>query len=315
MTSLFDKLDKESNQSLLRVLAYGMPKAKKTWWALAAAEAGYNVLDLDGDDGWQIGKYLSEAAQKRIEVIEARDRLGQPVFAPFVVQALKRLKFGWNPASNKFDNLGREDGTLQIDLREFTQNDVLILDSWTAFVQSLYVQYAKEQDIDLTDATKTDWDGYNWCGALALWTADVLVSLPCHVIVIAHGTVYEKRSKDGKSVISQKRQIKSTSGPNAMQLPAKFSDILYFYPKGSAFKIDVKVEEEADGGSRSVPPGTYNWDDLSFERLIEYSNIPKPPADHPKFDFSKTVSTAKPKLGTKPAVINPAAKPSVSLRR
>ena len=35
---------------LLRSCAYGQAKRRKTWWAMTAAEAGFNVLDLDLED-------------------------------------------------------------------------------------------------------------------------------------------------------------------------------------------------------------------------------------------------------------------------
>ena len=171
------------------------------------------------------------------------------------------------------------------------------------------LQYAKENMIDMSVAEEGDdkWGYYRWAGALSTWAMTQLCGLSCHVVVIAHTDVYEKRSKDGKKVEWSKRQIKSTSGPHAMQMPAKFSDILYFYQKGTAFKISTKGNEDADGGSRLIAPGDYNWDALQFKDIIKSAMLPLPPKDNPLVDYSLAV--AKSKVGTKSGLVTPVAKP------
>ena len=215
------------NDMLLRLLCYGPAKSKKTWWIGKAAEAGYNVLLLDGDNGWHILKQIKPEAQKRIQVVNVMDELNQVIFAPMLTRLMKTGKIIWDEKAKK-TQFQTNENCISIDLTKLTANDVLVVDSWTALVTSLMWQFAKENTIDLSEADKNDWDFYGWAGRLSLWVASRLTALPCHIVVIAHATMYEKRSKDGKKIISQKRQIIGTSGPNAMQMPSKFSDILYF---------------------------------------------------------------------------------------
>ncbi len=314
MASVNEKL--QINDGLLRTLIYGPGKAKKTWWCGMAAEFGYNVLLFDGDNGWQILSHLTPTAQKRIQIISMQDKLGKAVFAPSLVLLLKRLQCYWSEETKEFKNLQPDASCINIDLRKLGQNDIVVIDSWTAFVNSLIIQYSTEQNIDLSDAEKVDWDGYRWTGHLALWALNVLVSLPCHLIVVAHVDVYEKRSKDQKSIEWQKRQIKSTSGPNAMQIPCKFGDVLYFYPKGSAFKIEAKGDENEDGGSRIIVPSTQNWETLQFIDIIKMGNIPMPPKNNPLIDYSfgSTIAKTTPIVAPVKPVIVPKKSPVATLK-
>jgi len=320
MTQLDTRL--EEQDMLLRILEYGPAKSKKTWWIGKAAEAGYNVLFLDGDNGWHILKQIKPEAQKRIQIIDARDKLGQPMFAAFLTSLLKRGKIVWDNKARKIENIKPNENCIAIDLNKFGQFDIVVIDSWTALARSLMLQYAKEHMIDLTDADDQDedkWGYYRWAGTLINWLATQFTALDCHIAVIGHADQYEKRSKDGKSVIFSKRQVKSTSGPNAMQLPSQFSEILYFYPKGKAFKIDTFGTDEADGGSRLIAPGTYNWDALQFVDLIKVAGLPLPDKSHPLIDYSLPTTTTKRaqasgEAATAKPIVKPVAKPIAKVK-
>ena len=301
----------ENNDMLLRLLNYGPAKVKKTWWVGKAAEAGFNILLLDGDNGWHILKQVAPEAQKRIQVVNLMDELNKVIFAPTVVRLLKKGTLFWDEAARKSSAFNPPETAMSIDLNKLGPYDILAVDSWTALVTSLMWQFAEENSIDLSEADKNEWDFYGWGGRLALWCVSRLMALPCHVVVIAHATIYEKRDKSQKKIISQKRQIISTSGPNAMQIPSKFSDLFYFYAKGSAFKIEAKGNEEQDGGSRIVPPGIYNWDDLQFADIIKMAGLQLPPADNPFIDYSIGNAPAKPVAG---GLIKPAVKATASLK-
>ena len=43
--------DDRKRKGLLRALVYGPPKSRKTWWVTKLAEAGFNVLLCDIEDG------------------------------------------------------------------------------------------------------------------------------------------------------------------------------------------------------------------------------------------------------------------------
>jgi len=307
MAQLNDKLGE--GKMLLRVLAYGPAKSKKTWWAGKAAEAGFRVTLLDGDNGWQILKNISPEAQSRIQVVDVVDTFKASVFAVALTQFLKDGKLVWNEKLGASSKMQPANATAIIDMENMDVNDVLIIDSWTALVWSLVLRYSKENGIDLTDPEKADREFYSWGNSMVKWMLNQIQSLPCHVIVIAHSTVYEKYEGKGKSMklVMQRRQPISTSGPNAMQMASKFSDILYFSVKGSAFKIDVDGDNDKDGGSRGLPPKMYDWEALQFKDLCAAYGIPLPsgavpiqsakPVDQPKSTGGVIPDTTGKKLG------------------
>lgn len=262
----------------LRELIYGPPKTKKTWWAARAAEAGYNVILIDGDDGTHIIKNVDAKAQERIFLVDAVDKLNASVMALFMVNLLKGNPFVWDETRKErilsVTNAKVESSHISIDVSKLTMNDVLVLDSWSALVWSAAFRYSKENSIDLSDAGKTEWEGYRWCGSLLNWMLAQMAALPCHVIVIGHADVWEKKKKDGKTTEFQRTQPKSISGPHGMQLAKHFSDVLFFKIVGSSYKIDATATSDRDGGSRNLAPKSYNWDELSFADLIKASGLP-----------------------------------------
>lgn len=268
-------------QMLLRVLAYGPAKSKKTWWAAKAAEAGFRVTLLDGDNGWQILKQIAPEAQSRVEVIDLVDTFKASVFALALTQLLKDGKLVWNENTGTSARMNPDKATATLDLELMNHEDVLVIDSWTALVWSLVLRYSKENAIDLTDPEKADREFYGWGNSMVKWMLNQLQSLKCHVIVIAHATVYEKYTGTGKNLklVMQRRQPISTSGPNAMQMASKFSDVLYFSVKGSSYKIDADGDNDKDGGSRGLPPKMYNWEELQFKDLCAAYGIPLPSGD------------------------------------
>ena len=319
----------QAADTLLRIMIYGSAHTKKTWWAGKAAEAGYNVLLLDGDDNWHILRQIKQAAKKRIQVVDMSDERGRPVFAEALARLLKDGQLIWDEKAKKSAKLSPNANCILINLDKLNTNCVVVMDSWTAFCTSLMLQYAKENMIDLSIAeedTEDKWGFYRWGGALASWVATQLCALPCHVIVVAHVDEYGKRGKDsrGKSiVVSVKRQIKSTSGPHAMLLPAKFSNMPYFYQKGTASKISTKGTEEADGGCALFPPAEYNWDALQFKDFITAAGLALPKADNPLVDYNlPTDSTTKKQtplqnsgspLSAKPGLVKLVSKPTAKI--
>lgn len=281
----------ESDETLVRVIEYGRPKTKKTWWAGKAAEAGFNVILLDGDNGFHILKEIPETIRNnRIVRVNCVDNIGDPVFAPFTIKLLKNKKILWND-SKKIEQLGfaglEEDcNYMYLDLRKLTKNDVLVLDSWSQYCVSLNLRFAKENNLDLTAANKWEWDGYAYSGMLVDWTLNSLMSLPCHVVVIGHETTYEKYRGTGRNrqLVSTTIVMRSTSNPKAMTVPAPFSDTLYFFSVGSSVKIDTRAEDGRLGGSRAIPPAVYDWDKLQFTDVCKAYNISIPGNPEREYD-------------------------------
>lgn len=295
MANLATKLNEHN--MLLRILAYGSAKTKKTWWAGKAAESNFNVLILDGDDGWHILKNIDPKYHNRINVINMVDTHKVPTFCLGATQLLKEYKLVWDEEKKCSSKLQPNANCIYPDLSKLTHNDVLVLDSWTALCWSLSFQYAKENGLDLSDAQKSEWDGYGWSGRLATWVLNQLQAVPCHVIVIAHQTMYEKRSKDGKTVEMQRQQILSVSGNHAMTVPSKFSDILTFSQRAGIFKISSIGDWDKDGGARVVPPNVYDWDKLQFVDVVKLAGNTVPDETNTYLDLKTPFSQpAKPQL-------------------
>jgi len=267
-------------ETLLRLMAFGPGKTRKTWWAGTAAEAGFNVILLDSDDGCAILKNLSPAARKRIYRVNIGDTKKRAVAAEFMTWFCKMPSIFWNETDQK-RMIKPDVNCIQLDWARFDRNTVVICDSYSALCWSLALRYCIENQIDLADASKTEWDGYRFCGQLATWMLGQLHTLPCHFILIGHQEVYEKYVGTGRDrkIDWTRTQMKSVSGPHAMTIAKGFDEVLYFTIQGSSVSIDLRPEKDRDGGGRVIPPGRYKWEDLSFKEVCKLASIPLPPAD------------------------------------
>jgi len=278
---------------LLRLLCYGPAKVKKTWWALNAAKAGFNVLLLDGDGGSQIISQIEKQYISNINIIDIVDKQNMPVMCEFITRFLTGNPFIWNETQKDIlliaAHAKAEHSYYIIDTSKLTHNDVVIIDSWDALTWSLAWRWYKENGlkVEAAEHAKTSdklWPGYRWSGAMASWALKQIKALSnnCHVIVVGHQSVYEKRHDEiingkTKQIIDWSRmQVKSTSGPHGMELAQAFTDIPYFGVNGSRFTIDTRVEKDRDGGCRVIPPGIYRWEDLQFGDIIEMAGIKRP---------------------------------------
>lgn len=296
-------LEEEFENLNLRILAYGPSKARKTWWACTAAEAGFNVILLNADNNISILKNLSPEAKKRIAVVNIHDSLTDPCCSVFLTMFLSGRKFVWDNKARKIvtpmSKVNIEHPHFVIDASKLDSNTVLILDSWTRNAHSLFVRYCKENKINMSKAEEADnrWEGFRYTKALAEWQLNQLQDLGSHVITIGHQSNYEK-SRDEKSSDGRIRKIVewsrvqpiSTSGPAAMLLSNHFSDVFYFEISGEMTRIDTTPSKNRDGGSTIVPPGKYDFNPkqssssryLDFAKLCEFANITLPGSSVPE---------------------------------
>ena len=270
----------------LRILAFGPAKVKKTWWAVKAADAGFNVLLLDGDDGSQILTQVAKESLERIHVINIVDKQEMPVMCHFLTRFLKGDPFMWEEEDKTIllrAASAKQDCSYYIfDPSKLTTNDVVIIDSWSALCWSLAWRWYRENNVKVDDADQaktSQWNGYRWSGAMASWMLKQIKTLNCHVIVIGHQSVYEKRHDEViggkiKQVVEWSRtQAKSISGPHGLELAKEFSEVLFFSVNGSRFSIDSKSYKDRDGGCRVIPPKIWNWDELQFGDIIKMAGI------------------------------------------
>lgn len=295
--SLFDIEESADEPLLLREGFYGAYKTKKTWLAGTAAEAGFNTILIDSDHGYHIlQKQLSPAAKKRLTIFKAHDLPKRAAAAEFLIALAKNNKVMFDTKTQRvvYSQAKATPTTYVLDIQKhLSPTTVLIVDSWTAICRSLALDYIISNNIDIAQSQEDRkkggqiMDQFGWTGALATYIMNFLVTLPCHLIVIGHRTVYEKRSKDLKTVEFTRTQFVSTSGPHGMTLGDKFSDIFYFENISSTLtKIDTRADTDRDGGSRIIPPASYRWEDLQWINICQYAGIPLPPPDLPYLDFT-----------------------------
>lgn len=298
-----------------RIFAYGVEKSKKTWWACRAAEAGYNVLLLDGDDGAHIVQQLPMEARRRILIVDVVNTTTRAVFTAFLAMFCRPgNKFVWDEQTKAASPVMRDTthSFIEFDASKFGDNDVIILDSWTALAFSTRFQYALEHKIDMTKADRTDWDGFGFEDRFLDYIVNFIHTVPCHVIVIGHSTIYEKRSKDQKTVVSQTTQPISSTGPNAKKLGKHFADILYFEKYGDQIQINTAGDTDRVGGSRNIAPSRIKWEDLAPQDIfakLGYKGDPSKPMLGAKWLRRGTVQEApgaRPTIGIAATIAAPA---------
>lgn len=264
----------------LNVMIYGPSQTKKTLWAARAAEAGYDVIFLMGEQNYGILRLLSPEAQKRVTIIRCWDTAESSVFGGVVGTLTKQLHGVWDDDANRFAHIPPDSAHNHIILRlkQLTTNTVLVLDSLSALAESIIRNVAKKLNVDLTEGERAgDVRGfYSGPGIIMQNVFNIFPNLPCHFICIAHSVLIEQKRKDladpKKEIITGYRvQPISVSMPNAAKIAKVFQEVYYFNMLGTSYKIDTTTTSERDGGSRIVPGKQYNWDDLQFIDVVKAS--------------------------------------------
>lgn len=262
-----------------RTLAYGRDKSKKTWWACRAAEAGFNVVLIDGDDGSSITRQLPLEARKKILIVDAVDKSEHAAFCMFMASFLKvGNKFLWDE-QDKFSvpfgtKLNPVHSYIQFDPSLLTMDDVIILDSWTALADSTKQKFAKDTGFDLVQVQR-DGDQYalpNFQARFLDFVLSRLHTLPCHVIVIGHEQIWEKYTGTGaaRKLVGTYTQPYSSTGPHAQKLGKHFENVLHFYKlSDAAFRISTVGDDSVSAGSRLIAPKRYEWDAITPGQMFE----------------------------------------------
>jgi hypothetical protein len=204
----------------------------------------------------------------------------EPIAALACAQLLRGRKVIWD-ITNQRQCIGgmynEKSEYLLVDSTLLGHNDIIVVDSYTALVASVGKQVAKENNIDVFDASKPEWDFYRYEGAFLSSFLSQLNALGCHVICIGHEDTLEKRAKDpndpkGKReiIVSSKTLIASSSRPHSnAQIGWRTGDIIYFFRDviGNV-KISTKGEKGRVGGGRNLKPADYNWENLQAQNII-----------------------------------------------
>lgn len=278
MPTLDESLEEDQ---LSCVLVYGRPMTRKTWWALAAAEAGFNVVYADFDNNLQVAQNLSPEARKRIYRLDLRMPVGtlSNNGAYALMKAAQGSVILYDEKLRQYVPAARAEPEVTYTLLDFSKlgpDTILIIDSWTAMQTAL--SQAQRNILDPTDVGKQEWDDY----AKLRLADDVFISnlnkLNCHSIMVGHVETYVKKKPgaDPKSktphqdIESVREQPASATRAHGEQLAKSFSDVLFFTQprQGQSVVIKTSGYDNFDAGCRSLPPGTHQWENLQFTDLL-----------------------------------------------
>lgn len=265
----------------LKALIYGYGKTRKTSWAGQVAKTQMNGIYCDCDNSVPVlGSILSPEEQAKLTYVNMSDEVNAAKASWFVAALAKGRPFIWDELERKVVK-ARPAGhdCLLVNPKKFTPSDCLIIDSYTQVCNSLFIQYALENGLDLSEAKKLEWDDYRWAGQLATFLLTSLMALKCSVILISHVRTYEKKRKDkfGKEeLVSVRTQPVSVSNNHAETISKYFGEVYYFFKQGTGTKISTKTSDSLDCGSRFLEPKDWNYDELSLDMIATKYNINKP---------------------------------------
>lgn len=264
----------EEHKDKIKMLIYGAEQTKKTWWTGLLTSCNYNVIYLDCDDGLRILQNLPIEDQRKISVLSISDFPDQPVAYDFISN-LKQKSFSWNNTQRKLyskKNSEEGDEIITFDRTALSKNDVIVLDSYTALVDSAILSYGIKHDADMDDAELYNWDYYYAQQQALNHKLRILLSLPCHVIVIAHQTISDVTKTVGDKVkkVGEEISIASSSRNHAKSIGRYFSDIMYFY-LDNFNKVFITNEREKNrlSGSKIVSAFSAPWKDVPPEKFFK----------------------------------------------
>lgn len=273
--------DKLQSGTPLKALIYGYGKTRKTSWAGAVAKTYMNGVYCDCDNSIPVlGSVLSPEEQAKLTYVDISDDINNAKASWFIAALAKGKPFIWDELERKVVK-SRPSGhdCLLVNPSLFTPSDVLIIDSYTQVCNSLFMQYALENNIDLAEAKKLEWDDYRWAGQLATFLLTSLMALKCSVILISHVKTYEKKRKNKfgqEELVSCRTQPVSVSNNHAETISKYFGEVYYFFKQGTGTKISTKTSDSLDCGSRFLEPKEWAFEDLSLEMIANKYNINKP---------------------------------------
>lgn len=291
----------EGTQNLARILCYGTPFLKKTWWALRAAEIGYNVILCDFDNGARIANQIEPAALKRIFRVDMRTAYDKsPNNSAFAALSLAMKSNGVyyddDLRIKATTKTFQDDHTYtEFNLLDATHRDVLIIDSWTSVCTQLDAFADKIIDpLAVNDVVEQSY--YKKTRTYADRIVSGLQRLNCHVIIIGHEIEYAKRKSNAGKKDTPDQAIEwikdspsSVTKAHGYQMAKDMTDALHFELPNAVQGVYVSTQptQRAIVGSQSVAPQRKPWAEMGIELFLPSL------AEIPEMFDSKAVRTVK----------------------
>lgn len=280
--------------SLAKLLLIADGKLGKTYYAAMAAKAGFNVLYLDGDVGSAtIGKMIKEGTlsaedASRIYLIDVRDTILGGVrdtrFVEFMNELCGSVVLKWNESENRIAKRNDSGELWEIRPAKMTSNDLIVIDSWTGYTESVMLWCGRANGVDITTATLSEMRAvYGGGGLKSTEMLQFIRSMPCNVIVLAHPDEFSHMTKpEGRKAgaINEKdltvdwtKMIpKTTSKPQGLQMAKYFSDVAWMElsPDGKERRLNFKTKNDRVSGGHF--DDAKSVDEYSFVNLVKQIN-------------------------------------------
>jgi hypothetical protein len=280
------RMDQSTGEKkLIKLLLIADGKVGKSRFAGEAAKH-FNTLYIDGDVAIPTLSQLPTEVKKNLYLLPMHDTIlggaRDTSFCDAMQEFTTTIKFRWNDTESRLAKM-KDTGTIwELCPSKMGQNDLLVIDSWTSLVESLMLKCAIANGVDLTSATTNEMRPvYQSAGNLATSFLQIVRALQCHVIVLGHPDEYQhKIAPPGRKVeqIKEKDMLidwtkmiaKSTSRPQALQMPKYFTDVAWMdvSPTGTR-KLDFRVRDGRVGGGHF--DGYEDTDKYSFANLVRRS--------------------------------------------
>ena len=282
----------EEEQGVVHLLLIADSKMGKSTYAAEAAIAGFHLIYLDSDNGLSA---LNAAINKEKDALEIKKRVDYfrithpRLFLQLFLRSSAKRPLFWCPSKNKAVNAKTPDMAEDEPIWVFNStaipaSSVLVIDSWTSLSQDALQQLRSDQTAPLLEGT--DQGIYGEAKASVDYFANILQSVPYHVIVQAHPTryeVYEKpantsgadmKQKDMKLVDTYEVPV-STSRVAGLDMGKRFNHIgwLNITPTGTV-EIDFTRKPRRVGGG--PPNKKARTNELNFLEVVKISKGPLP---------------------------------------
>jgi hypothetical protein len=195
------KLTNYQTSAARKILVYGAPKTGKTELVAALAKM-YRLWWFDLEDGIKTVFHSPRIEKQWLDNIEYFHIADTQTFPVAVETLLKIIKGGAQSICHAHGQVNCvkckaiADGYSSINVSEFTNNDILVIDSVSQLAASVmnYIQ----RDVILKDNfdKKADWDDYAKQGRIMDRIFSILQMAPFNIVAISHENLVEM--EDGK---------------------------------------------------------------------------------------------------------------------
>lgn len=273
-----------ATKRLVKLMLIGDGKIGKSYYAGMAASEGFNVLYLNGDVATQTLTQLPLEAQRRLYLLEMGDTIMGGIRDTKFITSIKaftsQITFNWNDDLQRVASRNDKSNTIwKIKPGKLDENTVLVIDSWTALVESMAQEAAIANSLDLATASTSQMRAvYQSTGARGTALLQVLRAVGCHVILICHPDEYQHKTapegkkisdvKETEMIIDWTKMIpKSSSRPHGMLMSKYLTDVAWMEvsPSGKERRLNFRLRADRISGG--------HFDDVKSVEEYSFANL------------------------------------------